>query len=152
LLEAGIGAGAIIGALIAPRLINRFPAGILILTGVAGMGAAYTLTGFSQTLPLALVFLFLGGIANTTYYVPLITVTQRESPNWIRGRVMATRFLLVQLGLLGGMALAGPLADRLSAPVVFITSGGLILTAAIVGIAFRNLRTANLREEVLNPA
>jgi DHA3 family macrolide efflux protein-like MFS transporter len=151
ILEAAIGAGAMIGALLAPAAMSRLGAGILILAGVAGMGASYALTGFSQALWLAAVFLFAGGVANTIYYVPLISVTQREAADRMRGRVMAARFLLVQLGLLGGIALAGPLADRVGAPVVFVAAGGLMVVAALVGILFRNLREATLREDPMLP-
>jgi putative nucleotidyltransferase with HDIG domain len=145
-LEAAIGAGAIIGALIAPQLMNKYRAGVLILLGVVGFGASYALTGLLQNLPLALIFLFLGGAANTAYLVPLVSVTQREAPDYIRGRVMSSRFLLAQTGLLGGIALAGPLKDRLGAPLVFVAAGLLLICAALVGFAFRNLRNASLRD------
>jgi len=145
-LEAAIGAGAVIGALVAPQLMNRYRAGLLILLGVAGFGASYALTGLVISFPLALVFLFLGGAANTAYLVPLVSVTQREAPDYIRGRVMASRFLLAQAGLLGGIALAGPLSDRLGAPLVFVAAGFLLICSAAVGFAFKNLRNASLRE------
>jgi MFS family permease len=119
---------------------------MLILLGVAGFGASYALTGLVISFPLALVFLFLGGAANTAYLVPLISITQREAPDYIRGRVMASRFLLAQTGLLGGIALAGPLSDRLGAPLVFVTAGFLLICSAAVGLAFKNLRNASLRE------
>jgi putative nucleotidyltransferase with HDIG domain len=145
-LEAAIGAGAVIGALLAPQLMNRYRAGLLILLGVAGFGASYALTGLVLSFPLALMFLFLGGAANTAYLVPLISVTQREAPDYIRGRVMASRFLLAQTGLLGGIALAAPLSDRLGAPLVFVAAGFLLICAAIVGFGFKNLRSASLRD------
>jgi putative nucleotidyltransferase with HDIG domain len=146
-LEAAIGAGAIVGALLAPQLMARYKAGVLILAGVAGAGAAYALTGFYPELGLALAVLFLGGAANTIYLVPLVSVTQREAPDYIRGRVMSTRFLLAQGGLLAGIALAGPLSDRLGAPLVFLTAGFLLICAAAVGFGFRNLRGATLRSD-----
>jgi putative nucleotidyltransferase with HDIG domain len=147
LLEAAIGAGALLGALLAPVAMRRFVAGGLILAGVAGMGLANFLAGFMQSVWLAAGVLLVGGIANTVYYVPLISVTQREAPDFIRGRVMATRFLLVQVGLLTGMALAGPLTDRVGAPVVYSASGFLLICAALSGALFRGLRNAALREE-----
>src|SRR5205823_4209143 len=91
-------------------------------------GVAYALTGLLQSFAFAFVFLFACGIASTIYYVPLISVTQREAPDFIRGRVMASRFLLAQAGLLGGMAISGPLTDRLGAPLVFLTAGTLLGT------------------------
>jgi MFS family permease len=150
-LEAAIGAGAILGALAAPQLMNRYRAGVLILLGVAGFGLSYALTGVLQNFGAALIFLFTCGAASTVYLVPLISVTQREAPDYIRGRVMSSRFLLGQAGLLGGMALAGPLNDRLGAPLVFVTAGILLIGAAAVGFAFRNLRGASLRDEPTTP-
>jgi len=59
---------------------------------------------------------------------------------------MSTRFLLVQLGLLAGMGLSGPLTDRLGAPIVFVTAGFLLVCAAAVGFAFPDLRNATMRK------
>src|SRR5207302_8057310 len=144
LLEAAIGAGALIGALLAPAAMRRVVAGGLILLGVAGMGMENLITGFLNSIWLAAAVLLVGGIASTLYYVPLISVTQREAPDYIRGRVMSTRFLLVQAGLLTGMALSGPLTDRLGAPLVFFASGALIVCIAVLGAIPRQLREATL--------
>jgi putative nucleotidyltransferase with HDIG domain len=146
LLEAVIGAGAAIGALLAPQIMSRYKAGVVILAGVGGCGVSYGLTGVLLSLPFAIAFLFVCGVASTLYFVPLISVIQREAPDYIRGRVMSSRFLLGQAGLLGGMAIAGPLTDRVGAPVVFVTAGVLLLCAAIAGLAYHDLRDATLRE------
>lgn len=146
-LEAVIGAGAIVGALAAPQLMNRYKAGGLILAGVAGFGLSYALTGLLQNYAAAVIFLFACGAASTVYLVPLISVTQREAPDYIRGRVMSSRFLLAQAGLLGGIAIAGPLTDRVGSPLVFFAAGILLICAAAVGSVFRNLRGATLRED-----
>ncbi|TMC44532.1 MAG: MFS transporter [Chloroflexi bacterium] len=145
-LEAVIGGGAILGAMASPQLMARYRAGVLILIGVAGFGLSYALTGLLQSFLFAFVFLFACGVASTIYYVPLISITQREAPDYIRGRVMASRFLLAQAGLLGGMAISGPLTARLGAPLVFVTAGTLLVAAAIVAFAFRDLRDARLRD------
>ena len=147
LLEAAIGAGAMFGALLAPPAMRRFAAGGLILAGVAGMGLANLVTGFMHNVWLAAAVLLVGGLASTLYYVPLISITQREAPDYVRGRVMSTRFLLVQVGLLAGMAVAGPLTDRVGAAVVYSASGVLLICAAVSGAMFRALRNAALRDE-----
>src|ERR1700682_6277137 len=151
LLEAVIGGGAIVGAMAAPQLIRGFRAGLLILAGVGGVGLFYALTGLSGSFAFATTFLFCCGVASTVYLIPLISLTQRDSPDYVRGRVMSTRFLIAQAGLLGGMAVAGPLNDRLGAPLVFVTAGTLLVCAALVGLAFKNLRTASLSEEPAPP-
>jgi predicted MFS family arabinose efflux permease len=145
-LEAVIGAGAVIGALTAPRLMARNKAGMLILGAVGACGLSYAFTGFTSNLFFAIGFLFLGGIASTIYFVPLISVLQREAPDNLRGRVMSTRLLLSQSGLLAGMAIAGPLTDRVGAALVFVTAGLLLVVAAVLGLAFNDLRNASLRE------
>ena len=146
-LEAAIGAGAIVGALAAPAAMTRWRAGMVILLGVIGTGVAGALAGFSRSIPAAAIFLFMSGAANTLYYVSLISVTQREAPDRMLGRVMSTRFLLVQLGLLAGMALSGPLTDRLGAPLLFVVAGILLICAGLAGFAFRDLREATFRRE-----
>src|ERR1700693_659684 len=146
-LEAIIGGGAIVGAVTAPQLMNRYRAGVLILAGVAGVGLSYALTGLTHSVALAVAFLFLCGAANAVYIIPLISITQREAPDFVRGRVMSTRFLLAQGGLLSGMALAGPLNDRLGASLVFVFAGVMIMIAALVGLGFKNLREASLRAD-----
>jgi len=108
-------------------------------------------TGFSRNLWVAAAFLLLSGIANAIYYVAVISVTQREAPDRIRGRVMSTRFLLVQMGLLVGLAVAGPLAARVGAPILFVAVGFLLLSTALVGAVFRDLRDAAFHEDPVEP-
>src|SRR5256886_8699478 len=74
-----MGAGGMVGALAAPAAMARWRAGVLILLGVIGTGIAGALTGFSQNIPAAAVFLFISGATNTLYYVSMISVTQRRS-------------------------------------------------------------------------
>jgi putative nucleotidyltransferase with HDIG domain len=143
-LEAAIGAGAAAGALTVPALLRKYRAGALILMGIAGIGAGYALTGIFRDFSLALFVLFLCGVASTIYLVPLISLTQQQAPDYIRGRVMSSRFLLSQTGLLIGMALAGPLTDRVGAPVVFLAAGFLLILTAASGFAVPSLRQANL--------
>jgi putative nucleotidyltransferase with HDIG domain len=150
-LEAAIGAGAIIGAFAAPELMNKLRAGWLILAGVAGIGVSYVLAGVASNVAVGVAVLLIAGAASTIYYIPLISLTQREAPDYVRGRVMSSRFLLVQAGLLVGMAVAGPLSDRVGASVVFIAAGGLLIAAALLGLGFRGLRDATLDEPKPSP-
>jgi putative nucleotidyltransferase with HDIG domain len=152
LLEAAIGAGAVLGSFVAAELMRRRLAGTLIVLGVAGVGLANFLLGLTYNLWIAVAILLFGGILNMLYYLPTISVAQREAPDWVRGRVMSTRFLIVQGGFLVGMACAGPLSDRIGVGSVFMVGGiALIATAAVAGL-FRSLRQASLREEPAPPA
>jgi len=152
LIEAAVGAGAIFGALTAPKALRRLHAGALIILGILGVGLTSVATGLSGALWLAILFLFIQGVFNMIYYVPVISLTQRQAPDHVRGRVMSTRFLLVQAGSLVGMAISGPLTERLGAPIVFATSGFLIICVALLGASSRRLRTASLDADVQAPA
>jgi len=151
LLEAALGAGVILGALIAPRLSLRYRAGTLNLSGAGSIGLGYTIIGLTPVLWIAVAIMFALGIANMIYYVPLVSVTQREAPDHIRGRVMATRFLMVQLGLLVGMVFAGPLTERVGPGPVFIVAGVLIICVAAIGTTVPSLRAATVRDKALPP-
>jgi len=145
-LEAAIGGGAILGSIAAPAAIARYRVGRLILLGVAGTGLSTLLTGLSHNFWIALICLFGGGLFNMLYYVPLISLTQREGADNMRGRIMGTRFLLVQAGFLLGMAVAGPLTDRFGASWLFVGAGSVALAAALISLASRGLRDASLRD------
>lgn len=145
-LEAAIGGGAILGSIVAPAAIARYRVGRLILLGVAGTGLSTLLTGLSHNFWLALVCLFGGGLFNMLYYVPLISLAQREGSDNILGRIMGTRFLLVQAGFLLGMAVAGPLTDHFGASWLFVGAGAIALAAALVSLSSRGLREASLRD------
>jgi len=145
-LEAAIGGGAILGSIAAPAAIARYRVGRLILLGVAGTGLSTLLTGLSHNFWIALICLFGGGLFNMLYYVPLISLTQREGADNMRGRIMGTRFLLVQAGFLLGMAVAGPLTDRFGASWLFVGAGTVGLAAALISLGSRGLRDASLRD------
>jgi putative nucleotidyltransferase with HDIG domain len=147
-LEAAIGAGAMLGALAAAELMTRFKPGRLILFGMAGVGFCASLTGLVGSLWPAVVLLLLGGVLNTIYYLPIISLAQRWSPDHVRGRVMSTRFLLVQVGVLAGMGIGGPLSDRVGPQLVFLAAGITLVFGGLVGFVFREMREASLEDEV----
>src|SRR5207245_9507527 len=87
------------------------------------------------------------GGATTLDSGALTAVPQREAAYRMVGRVMSGRFVLVQRGLLAGMAVSGPLTDRLGAPLGFVVAGVLLICAGVAGFAFRDLREATFRKE-----
>ena len=130
-MEAAAGVGSLLGTIAIVRLAKG-SSGPLMLGGAAVFGVVIALFAASDTLPMALVFLFLGGVASSIYLNIGMTSLQLQVPDELRGRVMGiwsmTYFLSAVGGLPAGVAavwLGTPLAVGLSALSVTVFAVGL---------------------------
>jgi len=89
LLLGAVGAGAIGGAIVLPRLRNRFDADALLL--IAGIATAAVMAALTLAPPqwLAVVILLVLGAAWIVALTTLNGVAQAILPNWVRGRALA---------------------------------------------------------------
>jgi predicted MFS family arabinose efflux permease len=130
-LLGSLGIGAVIGALVLPRLRARLAAD----TVVDGASLAYAVVagvvGLWPSFPLACGVLTVSGFC---WMVPLSTLnveTQSVAPAWVRARALAFHLLVLQGGLAVGSALWGWTADHLDAPrALQVAAGGLLLAIA----------------------
>jgi putative nucleotidyltransferase with HDIG domain len=142
-LLVAVAAGALAGALAVPRLVARWRAGVAILVGIFGMGLGHAMVGRTSLLWVAAVALLVAGFTNTLYYIPAITTTQEASEDAYRGRVMAGRSTVVQLGFLVGLTAGAILSGILGVSQVFLISGTLLMVTALLAAvvpAIRNLQ------------
>jgi putative nucleotidyltransferase with HDIG domain len=142
LLEASIAFGATIGAA-AIALVDINRRGLAMIFGGLTMGLSMVLAGLANTLLLAMLFLVVGGVANMAYLIPMMTAIQEETPSEVRGRVFATRFAVIQLGVLVGQLYAALATYRLDPKMVglVVVSVGVVmmLVSAAAGLS-RSLR------------
>ena len=128
ILLGAMGAGALVGALIRQRVIDRLDRRSVPLTitmfGLAGIGL-----GFATTLSLAAVTLFFVGIAWLLTLANLNATAQLMSPNWIRGRAMSMYSLSFAGVLPVGAILSGLVADAIgtSGALIAFSSGAVLL-------------------------
>ncbi|MGI8610470.1 MAG: MFS transporter [Candidatus Dormibacteria bacterium] len=139
LLEGAIAFGATAGALLTSAL-HTPRRGLLMIVGAMGMGGATVMAGLSASLPLTAAFLALGGIANMVYFVPMVTAIQENTEPHIRGRIFATRFTVVQVGVLLGAGYAtlttSTLLPQSAAGIAVVGSGVLMIAvSAWAGLA-----------------
>jgi MFS family permease len=135
-LFSAFGAGAVIGAIVGgsiPR--SRHLGGIVMFVAVL-LGIGLALIGLAPTLPVALGIIGVMGILIGFINVQAIAWLQARVPDDLRGRVMS----LVTLGSVGlapvSLAIAGALIDLGAVTLTFVAAGGIVIVAALTGIAW----------------
>jgi MFS family permease len=112
------------------------------LLGFGVMGTAVMLAGTSQSLPVVAVLAALCGLGNMVFLVPSITLTQRQAPAALRGRVFAVRLMLTFSAFSISNALAGGLADSVGVSQLLLLLGGGMLLMAGTASVFASAREA----------
>jgi predicted MFS family arabinose efflux permease len=111
-----VGVGAILGALLMPRLQKRLDAdGMVLLSAIV---TAVVMAALSVAPPvwLALVLLLLLGAAWIMALTTFGGVAQAILPNWVRGRALAVYQMVFNGALAGGSLLWGFVAQALGTP------------------------------------
>jgi MFS family permease len=124
--------------------------GLLIVGGAAAFGGFIILFALSDSMPFALVLMFLMGAAGSIYMITVQTTLQLRVPDELRGRVMGIYGVTYNVGPLGALQ-AGIIADTFSAPTAFIVSGAAIMLFAL-GVAYSNREVRTLQSAVSSPA
>ncbi|MEP7219886.1 MAG: MFS transporter [Bacteroidota bacterium] len=110
--------------------------GRLLLGSVAAYGAATAIYAFSHNFYLSLLLLGLVGIGDSISTVLRVTIRQRETPDYIRGRMTAVNMIFFmggpQLGNLEAGLLAGWIGGATGA-IVSVATGG-VATIIFVGL------------------
>ena len=133
LLQTALGAGAIVGSLVAARQAHLGQRGIRALSGAAIFGVLIVAFASSQSFPLSLGLMFLMGTTSAFYMITISTTLQVLVPNAYRGRVMGLWSLTYSLVPLGG-TIGGSIAVFAGVPAA-VALGGILVTAMAVATA-----------------
>lgn len=138
----GIGAG-VMALLIAYKPIRR-RAGATMLWSVGGFGIFTMVFGFSRSLPLSLISLFLVGAADMVSVVVRGVLIQIETPDEMRGRVNAVDMIFIGASNELGEFESGLAAQWLgTVPAVVLGGVGTILVTVLWARMFPELRRAD---------
>jgi len=131
-LLAAMGIGALGSAVLIASLGDSLPRGLLMLSGVTLYGVSVVGFAASTSFRVALVMMFIAGVAHVSAYALVQTVIQTYSPAAFRGRTMAVFQMGDVVVTLGGM-LAGTLAVAVGArwTVAAMGAAGALLTMMI---------------------
>jgi predicted MFS family arabinose efflux permease len=135
MLSAGV--GALIGSISVVAIGESV--GHQKLELIFGLLAAASLTAFalSPWFPLSIILVSITAFAATGFMVVNMTVVQTSTPDYIRGRVVSVRFLVIGLMPFGALSMGGA-AESMGAPMaVAITAGIGAVGFGLVQIASR---------------
>jgi len=137
LLNAAVGAGGLVSAVLSGPATRVTRQGRGMLAGTMIWGAAIACFGLTASLPLALLMLAVAGAADTLTVTFRSAMVQAATPDELRGRVSSVEYIIGTGGAPVGNVEAGTVA-ALTTPVVSTVAGGLgcLVIAALIGLTF----------------
>ncbi len=129
---AAIGVGVALGGLGVRQLIRRLALPTLVGGCLALVGAAimsFTLLPYYETVVAGAVLV---GVGVVIARAGLATLTQKLTPDYIRGRVESAVNMIIGISNVGSQGLSGVAGELLSAPVIFLAAGGITAAAGVV--------------------
>lgn len=133
ILLGALGAGALLGTILLPRLRKRISLEVLVDSNIALFGAVTLATALLRTYSLLIFVLLLGGVAWITL-LSLFNVSARSVvPGWIEARALAVYLLVFQGGTALGSLLWGAVAEKIGVQSSLLCAGaGLLLNLLLV--------------------
>jgi predicted MFS family arabinose efflux permease len=132
LLLGAVGAGAIVGALLLPRLRQRLGTEGLMTAAAALVAAVLALLSLRPPQPLALALMAALGVAWIAALTTLGSVAQAIFPSWVRGRGLAVYLTVFNGALTAGSLAWGGVAEALGMPTALhLAAAGLLAVAVL---------------------
>ena len=127
-----VGAGAILGAVLLPRMRARLDADGLVLTASLISAAVMLALSFAPPQWLAVLLMLLLGVGWIIALTTLNGVAQAVLPNWVRGRGLAIYLTVFNGAMAGGSLGWGLIAQEIGVPTTLIVgAAGLALVAFV---------------------
>jgi MFS family permease len=155
LFVSAIGVGGLVSALLSGPVRHISRPGLAMLATVSVWGAAFAGFAIAHSLWLTLSLLAIAGAADTFTVVLRGTIVQANTPDQLRGRVMAADYVVGAGGAQLGNVEAGALGS-LTSPAISALAGGLatIAAAIVVGVALpaftRYCREGHAHPKIIN--
>jgi MFS family permease len=122
-LLAFFGSGAVLGALIMPRLRTLLSTTDILSLALAVLSVTLLATGTLRAFWALCGFMTFGGSAWIIFISILTTMVQQLAPSWVRARVLAVFLLVFQGGVALGSFVWGLAAERRSVAFAFVLAG-----------------------------
>jgi len=133
--------GVLVGA-VAIGMSGPTGAGRKYLRGIIAFGVLFLPFMFIHDLWTAAVVLFLAGIANQYFGIPMITLLQTYTEPETRGRVFAVRTTISRIATVIGLAGAGLAAQMYGVLPMMVALGVFFLLVGVLGYSMPRLRQA----------
>jgi MFS family permease len=137
LLLGCVGVGAVVGALLLPRLRGRFSPGTQLTAGSLGLAGVALILGFVPVTAPVAVSLVVAGVAWILVLSTLNALYQLTLPQWIKARGLSFYLIVFQGGNAVGSAVLGVSAQHFGLSVtLLVTAIGLAL-GPLAGLRYR---------------
>lgn len=127
LLLTGAAVGGLIGAQVAPNIIERFGRRAPVLVSVAVIGGGLAVMGVADDLWVAAAGFALVGFAGEIWNIVSVTYRQSVTPDQLLGRVMSGFRVIAYGAFPVGAALGGVIASSTSVRMAFFVGAGLVV-------------------------
>jgi predicted MFS family arabinose efflux permease len=131
LLLASLGAGAVAGAALLPRLRERLSADLRVAGASVVFGLATLALGYVPDLVVLSAIMVVAGLAWMVVTSGLNVAVQACVPGWVKARALATYLLVFQGTLAAGSLLWGFAADRLGDPLALAIAAGVLVIGTV---------------------
>ena len=133
ILLGAVGAGAILGALLLPRLRRWLDADGLMLVAAMATAVAMAALSLAPPRPVALALLLLLGLAWIIALTTLNGTAQAILPNWVRGRALAIYLTVFNGAMTAGSLGWGATAEALGVPgTLMLAAAGLVAVGLLL--------------------
>ena len=149
IMLSALGLGALTGTVVVGRIRSKSNIGYIMLGGSMVFAGAVIAFAFARSFYVSIGFLFIGGLANTIFFVVAMTVLQLRVPEHMRGRVMGIYTITFSFIPLGG-AMGGVIAriydERIAVALGAVILASIYLLVGITQPVIRNLSGTNLEK------
>lgn len=136
-LLGSIGAGAVAGTTLMPRLRSRFSPGQLVAGCSLVYAAAMAGLAFVQNLILVNAMLVAVGVAWLIITSLLNVTAQTTTPAWVEARALGVYILVFQGGFAGGSAAWGVVAGQLGTNTALIAAGAFMAVGIVTALRWK---------------
>jgi predicted MFS family arabinose efflux permease len=147
LLLGCVGVGAVVGALLLPRLRTMLSASGQLTAGSLTLSVVALVLGLVHVTAAVAVALAFGGLAWVLALSTLNSVYQLSLPGWVKARGLSFYLIVFQGGNAVGSAALGLLAQQAGLAATFVTAAVALVAGALVGLRlpFQNIPPDSLR-------
>lgn len=139
-LNGSMGLGAVLAAVMLPRLRAKFSADRVLAVASVQFLATLLVLAFVHSVTLDVLFLIGGGFAWTSTMATLNTGVQLSSPGWVQARALGMYQMVFQGGLALGSFTWGYVAEHSSVTAAMTSAGVLIAVAMPITLRLHVLR------------
>lgn len=137
LLLGCVGAGAITGALLLPRLRRRIEADRLVLLATLAYAACIAVLALVRDVRVLYLMSLVNGFAWISVLSSLQIAAQTSVPAWVRARALSLYIVVFSAGLAAGSLGWGALAQAQGVTTALLAASAGTVLAAVFGLRFR---------------